>query len=56
MNKSNREKILDFYNDKKDLLPAKLSQVPDKYIASYLRINLYTFRRLRNQLIAEKLL
>ena len=56
MNKPKRERILEFYSDKKDLLPAKKSPLPDKYIASYLRMNLDTFRRIRNRLIAEKLL
>ncbi|WP_316812847.1 hypothetical protein [Pedobacter heparinus] len=56
MNRSNREKILEFYNDKKELLPPKKSPLQDKYIASYLRIKLDTFRKTRAALRKEGLL
>lgn len=56
VNKPMREKILEFYSSKKDLLPAKRSPLKDAYIASYLRINIHTFRRVRNEMIAEGLL
>lgn len=54
--KPSRERILEFYSDKPELLPAKRSPLPDKYIASYLRVNIDTFRLLRRQLRMEKLL
>lgn len=56
LNKSNRERVLEFYSDKPDLLPAKKSPLQDLYIASYLKMNIDTFRRVRNKLIAEGLL
>lgn len=56
LNKPYRERILEFYSDKPDLLPAKKSPLQDKYIASYLRMNIDTFRLIRRELKNEGLL
>lgn len=56
LNKPNRERILEFYRDKPDLLPPKKSPLQDKYIASYLRLNIDNFRWIRSQLQDEGLL
>lgn len=56
MNKTNREKILEFYSDKPDLLPPKKSPLQDRYIASYLRMKLDNFRKTRAALRKEGLL